>query len=117
MLTAPLAVFPSCIPMLVQNLFLDHKYVHTTSYLFSSNNSPDFTTCLSPLIEVTFLLVVLIKPGFILFSSMRYGYNFPSNDIKMNCVGLTHFQIAKGPTKLHLIFLLPVCNIAVLPGK
>ena len=103
--------------MPVQNLFLDHKYVHTILYLFSSNNSPDFTTCLSPLIEVTFPLVVLIKPGFILFSSMRYGYNFPSNDIKMNCVGLTHFQIAKGPTKLHLIFLLLVCNIAVLPGK
>ena len=38
------------------------------------------------------------------------------NSSAKNWLGLTHFQIAKGPTNSHLIFLLPVFNM-LWPGK
>ena len=61
----------------------------------------------------TLPLVVLITPGFNLVSSTKYGYTTPSNDISTNWVGLKHFQIANGPTKLACEFSSVGCKGAI----
>lgn len=75
-------------------------------------------TILNPVLRIsfnsdrveTFPLLVLMKPGLSLVSSIKWGYTVPSREHSIKRLGETHLKMTKGPQYIEIIFLLPLCK-------